>query len=264
MGHGGPSLHSGIRSRRHDTIVTAGHTNRSNTLGQPMNAEQLALIDQHTDLVEQSVDRRLRSLPQWIERDELVGCGMLGLVQAAGRFNSTLGVPFAAFAQFRIDGAISDSLRSNDPLTPRTRAIQRRIDTAADDASSSSAPVATASVVAAAAGITVELLRHTLHQVADAHPVHLDVTGARSALPPSTRGDEQPEQATVDRSTLERVRSLIESLSEPQRNALIRTFIDGRTGVDVAASMGVSPARVSQLRTQALTLLRGWLDTLPY
>ena len=59
------------------------------------------------------------------------------------------------------------------------------------------------------------------------------------------------------------MRSLIGRLSEKQRVALVGSYLEGRTGVELAELLGVSPSRVSQLRNEALLNLRDWLDPAP-
>src|SRR6059036_2615522 len=66
-----------------------------------------------------------KRLPASVDFDDLVGAGNLGLVEAARRFNSAQGASFAAFAQHRIRGAITDSLRRLDPVSRCLRSQQK-------------------------------------------------------------------------------------------------------------------------------------------
>ncbi len=225
------------------------------------------LIRDHQDLVERIVDRRMRSLPAWIERDELVGSGMLALVQAAQRYDPSLDVPFGAFAQIRIDGAIRDSLRSADWLPNRVRAVQRRIELAEVDLRTTDQPVPDELLVASAVGISVNELRHALGQAAAAELTSLEDRierrGDHDGAITSSHLDEQPEVAVLDTCMVARIRSMIEYLSDSQRVALVGSYLDDRTGVELAGQLGVSQSRVSQLRREALATLRVWLDSMP-
>jgi len=222
------------------------------------------LVTAHLWLVERAVDRRMRSLPTWVERDELVAYGYLALVQAAERFDPSLGVPFPAYARIRVDGAIRDSLRAGDWLPTRLRAAQRRISAVQRDLATASHPTPDPTAVAAAAGITVAELQLALQQAAAADLVSLDAgrTGEDDAAV-SRHHEEQPEDALIDECMIARMRSLIRRLSEKQRVALVGSYLEGRTGVELAELLGVSPSRVSQLRNEALLRLRDWLDSAP-
>ena len=222
------------------------------------------LVTAHLWLVERAVDRRMRSLPTWVERDELVGYGYLALVQAAERFDPSLGGPFPAYAQIRSDGAIRDGLRAGDWLPTRLRAAQRRISAMQRDLATASHPAPDPADVAAAAGNTVAELQLALQQAAAADLVSLDAgrtIDTDAAV--SRRHEEQPEEALIDECMIARMRSLIGRLSEKQRVALVGSYLEGRTGVELAELLGVSPSRVSQLRNEALLNLRDWLDSEP-
>src|SRR5438132_9206830 len=66
-----------------------------------------------------------KRLPSRVDFDDLVGAGNLGLVEAARRFNPARGASFGAFAQHRIRGAITDSLRRLDPISRCLRSQQK-------------------------------------------------------------------------------------------------------------------------------------------
>ena len=86
------------------------------------------LVMEHVSLVKTMAGRLAHRLPSQVEVSELISVGVLGLIDAAGRFNPALGVPFSAFARRRIHGAMLDSLRDLDwaPRTLRTSAIRSR------------------------------------------------------------------------------------------------------------------------------------------
>ena len=81
-----------------------------------MESDRASLIERHLPLVEQVVLRVSGSFPRFVDRSELVSAGMLGLVEAADRFDATRGVPFAGFAVQRIRGEVGSipSSRSSD------------------------------------------------------------------------------------------------------------------------------------------------------
>ena len=72
------------------------------------------LVINHVGLVKVMAHRLAQRLPSQVEMSDLISVGVLGLIDAAGRFKPGLGVPFDAFARRRIQGAMLDSLRDLD------------------------------------------------------------------------------------------------------------------------------------------------------
>lgn len=87
-------------------------------------AERERMIVRHAPLVRQVLGRLTVILPQVLDRDDLLGYGTIGLIEAVDRFNPSLGTSFEGFAAERIRGSVIDSLRASDwiPRTARKRA----------------------------------------------------------------------------------------------------------------------------------------------
>jgi RNA polymerase sigma factor for flagellar operon FliA len=82
----------------------------------------------HTALARGIALRFAGRVPKSVEMDDLVSAGMLGLIDAADRFDEGRGIPFEAYSRRRIEGAILDSLRAEDHLTRRERRSGREAD----------------------------------------------------------------------------------------------------------------------------------------
>src|SRR5690606_14791067 len=93
-------------------------------------AERDALVLAHVDLVKAMASRLGRRLPSQVELSELVSVGVLGLIEAANRYQPSLGVPFDAFARRRINGAMLDALREVDWAPRSLRRLRRDVDAA--------------------------------------------------------------------------------------------------------------------------------------
>ena len=74
------------------------------------------LVIDHLDLVRHTLSRMALDLPLGADRENLEAAGALGLVEAAGNYDESRGVPFRPYAHARIRGAILDELRRNCPL----------------------------------------------------------------------------------------------------------------------------------------------------
>src|SRR6185295_20021817 len=81
-------------------------------------------------LVKTLANRLASRLPSQVEVSELISVGVIGLIDAAGRYKPSLGVPFDAFARRRIHGAMLDSLRDLDWAPRSLRRMQRSVDSA--------------------------------------------------------------------------------------------------------------------------------------
>src|SRR6478735_2065497 len=71
-----------------------------------------------------------RRCPDWVPREDLVSAGMVGLIEAADRYDDSRQEPFVAFAEHRIRGAILDELRRGDIMPRRVRQLTRKISAA--------------------------------------------------------------------------------------------------------------------------------------
>jgi RNA polymerase sigma factor for flagellar operon FliA len=84
----------------------------------------------HTALAKGIARRLAGRVPKSVEVDDLVAAGMLGLIDAADRWDESRGIPFEAYSRRRIQGAILDALRAEDHLTRRERRSGREADRA--------------------------------------------------------------------------------------------------------------------------------------
>ena len=91
------------------------------------NKERDALIASHLEVARRIASRIARRCPAFIAREDLHAAAMLGLTEAAERYDSSREEPFLGFAEKRIRGAILDELRRGDIMPRRTRQLARKI-----------------------------------------------------------------------------------------------------------------------------------------
>ena len=89
--------------------------------------DQKKLVEQYSDYVVRIAKQVKRSLSPNVETDDLIGYGMTGLIEAAERYNPSLGANFSTFSFYRIRGAIYDGLRVMGSLS-RTEYKRQRFD----------------------------------------------------------------------------------------------------------------------------------------
>src|ERR1700682_2313016 len=97
---------------------------------QKLLADRNQLVMDHLGLVKGLAFRMARRVPTQVEVSELMGVGMGGLIDAAGRYQSSLAVPFDAFARRRVHGAMLDWLRNLDWAPRSARKLRRDVDSA--------------------------------------------------------------------------------------------------------------------------------------
>lgn len=203
------------------------------------------------DIVARQVAKRLTF---FVELDELLSSGREGLLDAARRFDPSRGVPFRAYANFRVQGAIYDGLRRTAGL-PR-RALER---VAALEAAAL-ASEGEAEFSAARGGATEELgraekfLANHLSTMATAAAIRISADRGRSMDATDSLVDarDDPEQAFARAELLAVVRREVEGLPKDEAEVVRRMYFEGQRLEDVARDHGVSLSWASRLHTRAV------------
>lgn len=227
-----------------------------------MDDECRSLVVDHVHLVDRVVAQLAPTLPNHLDRSELLSAGRLGLTEAAIRYEPSTGVPFGAFAMHRIRGAVLDATRSFDYLPARVRAMQRRASDAAQTHRSEHGDAPTDRELADALMVDPVDLRRLRRQVATGPACSLDATTAAERPLSETMSDSSQsttEEQAEEHELLGMIREAVARLPERLRVAITATYLEGRSGLEVSDLLGVSPSRVSQLRAEALVRLRSEL-----
>ncbi|HEX2896276.1 MAG TPA: FliA/WhiG family RNA polymerase sigma factor [Marmoricola sp.] len=218
------------------------------------------LITSHIPVVSHIVRETMGRVPSHVCRDDLTSAGLAALVQASKSFDAERGVPFARYAATRVRGAILDELRGIDWASRSVRRRARDLDATRAQLSSILGRTPTTQEVAEAVGMTVEEITQNNEDIARAQVLSLQ--GAQDAsldevLP--SHGP-TPEQVIEHR---ERLTYLVEAVAElPDRLRIVISdyFLEERPMAEIAAELGVTESRVSQMRAEALVLLRDALN----
>jgi len=235
------------------------------TLGSaPLTQQQVtALIEENLPLVSHVVFQVAVNFPRHVEREELARAGALGLVEAAIRFDESRGVPFNRFAAQRIRGAIIDAVRAADWAPRSVRALARSLDQVEVELANRLGRAPSLAETSQELGISrVELdrLRDRLFRSVvlafdsllgssdDEELTLIDVLCDRSAVEPSAELEARELRAYL--------RDAVHLLPERHRIVVVGYFIEERSSTELAAFMGVTESRVSQMRSEALAMLR--------
>ena len=221
------------------------------------------LVMEHVDFVKGIASRLSHRLPPQVECAELVSVGVIGLIDAADRYEPSRGVPFAAFARRRVHGAMLDSLREIDCATRSDRRSQRDIAAATARLWHELQREPEAAEIARRLGMDedeFDRLTDRLRRVEAGVPYQLQVDDddEQSADAPIETG-EGP-HARLERIERERrLAAAIATLSARERRVLTLSYRRGLSLAEAGRMLGVSESRASQLRTQAIRKLRARL-----
>lgn len=228
-----------------------------------MDHRRRALIDEHLPLVEQVVLRVARNFPQFVDRTEFVGAGMLGLVEAAQRYDFDRAVPFAAYAAQRIRGAVLDVARSADWSPRSVREQARVVEEASNRVAARTGGSSDDAAVAAETGMSVDELRQLRERVRYGVLRALDHDGGGGTSERDLlwdRGAATPEELLEAAELRGYLRSALQSLPERHRLVVTGVYLESRSFEELADLLGVTTSRVSQLRADAVEMLRDGIE----
>jgi RNA polymerase sigma factor for flagellar operon FliA len=218
------------------------------------------LVDEHLPLVRQVVSDISRRLPRHVRKDELESAAMLGLAQAARSYDPDRGIAFERHASNRIRGALLDELRGADWASRSVRARARRMQQTADELTVELGREPTKAQLAAQLGVdpkALDRLEDDVHRATVLNYDSIVQQGAEDLLP---AGEQPPEAVLLDRERRAYVMDAVLALPERLRQVVIGYFFDEQPMHRIADRLGVTESRVSQLRTEALALIRDGLN----
>ena len=229
--------------------------------------ERTAAVAQYGQMVRRVAAQLIAKLPANVELDDLVQAGMIGLFDALARYQSDQGAKFETFAMQRVRGAMLDELREADWLPRSVRRNQRSIDAAIRKVEQRKKGSATEAEVAAEMGMPIKAYQQLLAETCGSQLICLD-----------DLGDEDSDDCFLERHLItEEVESLkmlrddgfrkalvdsIEDLPEREKAVMGMYYEHEMNLREIAAVLGVTESRVSQLRSQAVgrlrTKMRNW------
>src|SRR5689334_21729372 len=225
------------------------------------------VIEEHLPLVRHIVFQVAVHFPRHVDRDELARAGALGLVEAARRYDESRGVPFDRFAAQRIRGAILDAVRAADWAPRSVRNLARKLEAVEQRLATELGRVPNPAEMAEALGMTrdelsrlqdrmfrsvVLALEHEVSKDADEDLTLVDVLTDRSSV--------EPLEELESRELHTYLRDAVSLLPERQRLVIVGYFLEGRTSQELARFLGVTESRVSQLRSEALQMLKEGIE----
>ena len=227
---------------------------------QPLATPQRERIAAGLPFVESLARRVAASMPHSIELSDLVQDGMLGLIDAACRFDEARGIKFETFAERRVRGAMIDALR-RDAWPRGVRRQRRELEAAREQLRRELGAEPSLADLAARVGSDEARLGRTIvriNTIESTSPLsageNLDGASLPAALVPSE--PVSPERAYEEQEVRERVRRAIAALPARERKVVCLYYFAEATMKQIGAEIGVNESRVSQLHARAIGRLR--------
>lgn len=211
------------------------------------------LVVNHLWLVRHIMGKVAARLPAGVDVENLESAGVLGLVEAAGRFDATRGVDFKSFAMLRIRGAIFDEARRNCPLPQE---VMQRVSQVAKAQERLSGPVSV-DELATATGLSQDdvldaLIAMPLIQVRSLELLEDDPTGRRDGSPEAAAEWDERKKLLAD---------AIASLPERERLVVTLYYMEDLRLKEIGQVLKLSESRVSRLLAAAQHQLREYVGS---
>ena len=223
--------------------------------------ERDALLLEHLPIVRFVARRIAEKLPQHVEIDDLISAGTVGLIDALSKFDRSKQVQFKSYAQFRIRGAILDSLRVLDWSPRDLRRKGRAVEDAIRSVSHRLGHVPSELEISHEMGLALGEYQHLLGTLKGLEIGSLnDVRGENAGegelayLPASP--DENPLTLFLQGERKHHLIEAIEDLPEKERLVLTLYYFEELTMKEIGQVLGVVESRISQIHASAVLRLR--------
>lgn len=233
----------------------------------PPYEDKSKIIKDHLYLVDILVGRMVTQVPSFMNKDDMKSAGMMGLLDAANKFDESKNIKFKTFAEYRIRGAILDEMRKLDWFSRSLRDKQNRIGKTIADLELKLGRDPEDHEVAKAMELSVAEYQLLLGEVSHLGCVSLNETldhsqEGRSFLDSLTddRPDTSPGARIEGEQLTRKIADILEQLSEKERLVIALYYYEELSQKEIAEVLELSEGRVSQLHSQALIKLKTKLE----
>ena len=223
------------------------------------------LLTEHAPLVKKLAHQMKAKLPPSVEVDDLIQAGMIGLLDAAGRYEDTHGAQFETYAVQRIRGSMLDELRSNDWMPRNMRQNMRKVEAAMHALQQKLGRPPLESEIANHMKVSLDEYQGLLadgagHQLLYYEDFHGDDEGNENFLERYTTDEgSDPLRVLMETGFRGAVIAAIEALPEREKILMGLYYEQEMNLKEIGAIMGVSESRVCQLHSQAISRMRAYL-----
>jgi RNA polymerase sigma factor for flagellar operon FliA len=214
----------------------------------------------HVGLVKRVALHLKGRLPNFMELDELIQVGMIGLIEAKSSFDASKGVEFEIFAKNRVRGAILDQVRKLSYL-PRSAIVSiREHNEATALLTGQLGREASQSELAEFMGKDIESFQKERVHAHRFQTVSLETQLPDTVDMPAGESD-NPEVQIVQEQFMATLMASIEALPERERTVVSLYYVEEMNLKEIGAVLDVSESRISQILSSSVKKLRSYIDT---
>ncbi|TMB52760.1 MAG: FliA/WhiG family RNA polymerase sigma factor [Deltaproteobacteria bacterium] len=246
----------------------AGNRAEAGTPCLPLDGSRDEVLRRHLPLVRRVVQRLAARKPPHIETDDLVSWGIVGLLDAIAKYDSKKEASFSTYAQFRIRGAILDHLRSLDWVPRSVRQKASLIEKVSRQLEGTLGRPPLEEEIASELGVSLDAYQELLTKVGEMSLFSLEDLGfgggeERFSFERAIEeGDADPLGTLLTRERVAIVTEAIRRLPERERTVVTLYYHEELTMKEVGGVLGLTESRVSQLHSQAVLRMKGYLREL--
>ncbi len=222
------------------------------------------LIIEYVQLVKIIAGRLYNSYNAHVEFDDLLGYGVIGLIDAIDKFDHTKNIKFETYANIRIRGAIIDQIRHMDWIPRSTRQKYKKIEEAISNLQKIYGYDIPDELIAEEMGMSLEEYSKLLGEVTTYSVMSLEekIDDNSNFDIKSNNIDFQPEDRYVNEEMKTILTQIVEKLPEKEKMVLQLYYYSELTYKEIAEVLSISESRVSQIHTKAISKLKITLDEL--
>jgi RNA polymerase sigma factor for flagellar operon FliA len=214
------------------------------------------LVLEHQWLVRGIAVVMLEKLPVHLDLDDLMQAGVLGLIDAANKFDPSTQVVFSCYARHRIKGAMLDSLRQLDWASRGVRQRQRQVETAKRDLMETLQRAPTEAEVAGRLGMDLTRYRRVTLDLLNLGPISAD-TGTNQdeelpALDFPSKPETQPDFICIQKELRSILGKAVEILPARYQEVVTLYYTQELSMAEIGGRLGINESRVSQIHKLAL------------
>ena len=230
----------------------------------PLAVHQQERVAAGLPFVESLARRMASTMPHSIDLGDLVQDGMIGLIDAANRFDEGRGIKFETFAERRVRGAMIDALR-RDAWPRGVRRVRRELEAAREQLRRELGAEPSLADLAQRVGADVQRLERTIVRITtieSTSPMAKIENVDSSTLPAVMVPSEplSPHRLFEQAEMRDRVRTALEMLPERERRIITLYYFEEATMKQIGTAIGVNESRVSQLHARAISRLKQALE----
>ena len=261
----GAALHAGTDANVPVRVSQSGQTvNGKQERNGEMTPEQERLMIEHLSTVRYLARRIHERLPQHVEIDDLISAGVLGLIDAFRKFDPEKKVQFRSYAQFRIRGAILDSLRTLDWSPRDLRRKGRAIEEAIRLLTARLGRAPSEPEIAVEMGMDLGDYQQLLGElkgleIGTLHAERSEDSGEEELAYVPNNPEDDPLFCCLKSEMQTRLTAAIDQLPERERLVMTLYYYEEMTMKEIGLTLGVVESRVSQIHASAVLRLRALL-----